>query len=654
MALSFRTTGINKSTRNRIILLVVIFLASLVFFYLILNHHSNPQTSEMSKPTLPTVSITTEGHSQLSLSGYRDRMAVSDIDDFVLPVGSDRKLSAQISTYGASVSKISYEIRSVEEGRMVSSEKVSDLSSKGDTVTFDTQLTNLLSADQTYVLVIRLRSDGDDVWYYTPLMLTANSHVGDMIDFMQDFHEKSLSDDNSSIGKYLETDTSQAAEESSDLTRVDIRSQIGDIALEGLTHKVTSSPVIRVTDIQDDTMTADLIYTIRIEKADYLARETYRVRYGSPRMYLLSYRRTLDVIPSKSTFSVKKNVLSVGVASTDMNTVTNEAGSVAGFVQAGNLYEYIQNKTQITRIFSFGDDFSEDARIRNQDHEIRILNVDAAGSMDFAVYGYMNAGQHEGHNGVDLYHYDSATGIASEEGFIESRHSLAYIRENFSELLYRTPGGLLYLMQNGRLLSIDLSSGEADVLLKNIQHEQYSVSEDSRYIAWTKSTEPSDEIKVRDLASGKTFSIKPDGGDRLRVMCFMEDNLVYGTCHSASDEYMYKLTIMSFKNDRLTKLKDYEKNNIYIKSVTSDENAVKLERVRKDGDTYMAASSDTILNTLDTTKDIGASYGTDSTMGRIRTITLASVSDDAAQKLRFADSRMVMTSSVISIDLYNK
>ncbi|MCI7469637.1 MAG: hypothetical protein MSA84_07610, partial [Lachnospiraceae bacterium] len=93
---------------------------------------------------------------------------------------------------------------------------------------------------------------------------------------------------------------------------------------------------------------------------------------------------------------------------------------------------------------------------------------------------------------------------------------------------------------------------------------------------------------------------------------------------------------------------------IYIKSVTSDENAVKLERVRKDGDTYMAASSDTILNTLDTTKDIGASYGTDSTMGRIRTITLASVSDDAAQKLRFADSRMVMTSSVISIDLYNK
>ena len=98
MALSFRTTGINKSTRNRIILLVAIFLASLVFFYLILNHHSNPQTSEMSKPTLPTVSITTEGHSQLSLSGYRDRMAVSDIDDFVLPVGLDRNLSTQSST----------------------------------------------------------------------------------------------------------------------------------------------------------------------------------------------------------------------------------------------------------------------------------------------------------------------------------------------------------------------------------------------------------------------------------------------------------------------------------------------------------------------------------------------------------------------------
>lgn len=654
MALSFRTTGIRKSTRNRIILLVVVFLVSLIFFYLILNHHSTPQASEMKAPYLPTMTFTTEGHEQLELNGYREKMSVSDINDFVLPIGSDRKLTASISTYGAEVKNVSYEVRSVEEGRMVSSEKIRTLKTEGDTVSFDTQLTNLLNAGQEYVLVIRLSSDGRSVWYYTPLELTENTRVSDMLDFMQDFHDKSLSENYSSIGKYLETDENAALEDTSNLTKVNIRSQIGDIALDGLSHKVTSDPVMTVTDVTSDTVTADISYTIRVENADYLAKETYRVRYGSPRMYLLDYTRTLDVIPSKSTFSVKKNVLRVGMSSTDMNTRTNEAGSVAAFVQAGNLYEYRQNKTEITKVFSFGDNYTQDARIRNQDHEIRILNVDAAGSMDFAVYGYMNAGQHEGWNGVDLYHFDSATGIASEEGFIKSSHSLAYIRENFSELLYRTPGGLLYLMQNGRLLAIDLANGETDTLLTDMKPEQYSVSSDSRYIAWTKTTEPSNEIRVRDLASGKIFTIKPEGSDKLRVLCFMEDNLVYGSCHSATDQYMYKLTIMSFKNERLTKLKDYEKNNIYIKSVTSDDNSIRLTRVRGSNGTYKNASSDTILNTLDTSKDIGATYSTDDTLGRVRSITLSSVSDDVTQKLIYADSRLVLTDSVISIDLYNK
>lgn len=654
MALSFRTTGINKSTRNRIILLVVVFLASLVFFYLVLNHHSTPQASEMKQPTLPTVSLTTEDHEQLELSGYRKKMSVSDMNDFLLPIGKDRQLSARINTYGASVDAVSYEIRSLQEERMVSSEKIKDLSADGNIVTFDTQLTNLLNADEEYVLVIRLRSNGRNVWYYAPLEYTTNSHVGDVLDFIQDFHDKSLSDNYSSIGKYLETDEDAALEDTSNLYRVDIKSQIGDIALDGHSHKVTSDPVTTVTDVTDDTVTAEISYTISIEKADYLAKETYRVRYGSPRMYLLDYTRTLDIIPSKSTFSVSKNVLRVGAASTDMNTRTNEAGSVAAFVQAGNLYEYSQNKTEITKVFSFGDNITGDARIRNQDHEIRILNVDAAGSMDFAVYGYMNAGDHEGHNGVDLYHYDSSTDIASEEGFIESQHSLAYIRENFSELLYRTPGGLLYIMQNGKLMAIDLSNGEVDTLLKGMEPEQYSVSSDSRYIAWTRSTDPSERIRIRDLASGKIFTIKPEGTDRLVVLCFMEDNLVYGTCQSASDQYMYKLTIVSFKNEKLTKLKDYEKNNIYIKSVTSDDNSIRLTRVRNTSDGYKSASSDTILNTLDTSKDIGATYSTDDTMGRVRSVTLSSVSGDSASALKFRDSRLVLTSSVISIDLYNK
>ncbi|MDY6352985.1 MAG: hypothetical protein SPL57_08100 [Lachnospiraceae bacterium] len=653
MALSFRTRGMSRSAKRRIIILIITFLVSIVFFYIVLNHHSIPATQEMKKPSLPTISVSTGGVKQLCLSGYRAKMSSGELGGYLLPLGSDRRISAEIRTYGAEVERASYQIRSADQDRIVSSQRISDLSAGGDSVTFDAELTNLISPGEQYILVIRLDTGGHKVWYYTRLQMTDNDRIGEMLQFMKNFHDKSLSEHSAEIGRYLETDKTEADDNRS-LARVDIRSQIGDISLEGLSHKVVSDPVTSVTQIRDDTIQAELSYMIRIENELYMAKENYRVRYGAPRMYLLDFSRTLDVVPSEHTFSVKKNVLSVGIASTDMNTVTNEAGSAAAFVQAGGLYEYSRNKASITRIFSFGDDYASDPREANQDHEIRILNIDAAGSMDFAVYGYMNAGEHEGMNGVDLYHYDSATGISSEEGFIESRHSLSYIKDNFSELLYRTPGGLVYLMQNGRLLGIDLNTGETSLILKQMQPEQYSVSPDSRYIAWTDTSDPSGTIRIRDLSSGKTYMIKARDGEKLKVMCFMEDNLVYGTCNSASDQYMYRLTIVSVKNEKLTRLKDYQKKDIYIEKVTPDENAIRLYRIRRTGKGYKRTSSDTILNTLDTSKDTGASYTTESRLGRIRAIKLSPIYSDTPSEIRFADSRLYFNPSVISVDLYNK
>lgn len=649
MALTFRTTGMKKSTRNRIILLVLTFIASLVFFYIILNHRTTPTLSKMSEPTLPVVTLESVGHRQTELFGYREKMDISDATDFVVPLDDQRKITVNIDTYGSEVGTVSLQVRVPDSGRMVSSEKVSDLSESDGTVSFDTQLTNLMTSQEKYELVIIARVNGKNVYYYTPVMITENSHISDVLDFAEDFHTKSLStDDYEDVAKYLETDA--AEQEDKNLSHVTIRSDISDIALNGLSHKESSDPVMKVTDITDDTVSVELSYTIEVEKHQYLANEKYRIRYGEPRMYLLDFDRTLDIIPDKESFSVSGNVLKVGAASTNLNVMTNEAGSVGAFVEAGNLYEYNQNRKELITVFSFGENITGDSRIRNQQHEIRILNVDAAGSMDFVVFGYMNCGSHEGRSGVDLYHYDSSTDIATEEGFIESSHTQQYISTSFSELLYRTPGGRLYTMLGGKLLGIDLSSGNTDILLDGLQDGQYSVSADSRYIAWTDSAEPGKRIRIRDLSSERTFTISAKGDERLSVLCFMRDNLVYGTYKTPTDKYMSGLTIVSFKNEHISTLKEYQKNNIYISGATADDTSVRLTRMRYTDGGYKRTSSDTILDTLDTGDETGVSYSNDDNFGRIRSITLSDNISAKSGRLKFTESRLVLTKSVISIE----
>lgn len=62
----------------------------------------------------------------------------------------------------------------------------------------------------------------------------------------------------------------------------------------------------------------------------------------------------------------------------------------------GDLYSYDINNGMIIKVFSFRDAEGIDERENWNHHDIKIVSVDEAGSIDFVVYGYMNRGTHEG------------------------------------------------------------------------------------------------------------------------------------------------------------------------------------------------------------------------------------------------------------------
>lgn len=634
MALRFRTTGMKKSTRNRIILLIIVFFASIALFYVLLNHHTEPVTPQVSGPTLPTVSVRSFGADQQKLAGYTQDMNVTEMTDSLVPISDDRQLSFTVDTYGQQISSASYQIHSVDTARMISSDKISSLKKKDQTVTFSTQFTNLLNKGTKYVLTLLLKSNGRTVRYYSLITIADNEHLSDLLQFASEFHRKSLSkDDYSDLAKYLETDDTVAQ---GDFSYVNIHSTINDIGMESFSHKVTSTPVLSVTDITDDTASMKLTYTLRHKKKNYLCTESYRVRYGEPRMFLLDFERAIDIIPDSDSFSVQNNSLVIGASHTNPVIMSNEAESVVAFVQTGSLYEYNVNQNTLKTVFSFGD--SSDARLLNQDHAIRILNIDASGSMDFVVYGYMNSFSHEGESGIDLYHYDSSSDAVTEEGFISSENPLSYLKENFSELLYRTSGGRFYCLMDHNLLGIDLATDQTETLLSDLKDGQYCVSSDMRYIAWTASDKPSSVINVRDLSSDKTWHIKPKKKtDRLRALSFLDEDLVYGAVSASETDtgYMHSLYIVSFQNEKLNTLKTYHKKGIVVSKIKVSDNALILTRLRKSKDSYRSTSSDTILNTL-SSGDSGIQLETipDDDTGFVQCITISQMPASSAGSLR--------------------
>ena len=67
---------------------------------------------------------------------------------------------------------------------------------------------------------------------------------------------------------------------------------------------------------------------------------------------------------------------------------------------------YNKKNEELTKVFSFAEEDTQDVRSLNDQHAVRIISMDDHGNIAFAVYGYMNRGQHEGHVGVNIYYYD--------------------------------------------------------------------------------------------------------------------------------------------------------------------------------------------------------------------------------------------------------
>ena len=661
MKLRFQESRISKINKKRVGILVGVFFVSLIFFNIVLNKKETTQsTTDMASPTLPIVTMEGLGRPMSELHGYRSQMDACYMRDAVIPLGSDRRLPITIDTYGYKVDGIFYEIRSLDTTRKIAETEITEFVQADDMINITPTIENLIEDGEEYLLVLKLTHGDDCINYYTRILIPQNCFENECLDFATNFHNTALSDSYESLATFIEP----TGEEKDSLSEVNIHSSIENIGWKNFSGSLYKEPVVEMKDVNPNYSVIVFYYMMKTESGKsekfYNVEEYFKVRYTPDRMYLLDYRRNMDEILDTSTSILKGNILNLGTVSGELNYLSNETGSIVAFIHSGSLYEYNQNTGELVRIFGFRGEDLLDVRTNYDEHNILILNIDESGTMDFVVYGYMNAGSHEGECGINLYHYDSVKAIATEQVFIPSSNSYQILNARFSNLLYLNTNHVFYIMVDGTLLQVDLDTLTTKELVSSLSDDQYASSKSSRYFAWMDEENVTENLHVMDLETGETFDSKGKG-EYLRPVDFIDENLILGyvrpgdvaTDAAGVEIYpMHKLSICEVSSGKAESIKDYEKSGYYVLSAQKETTTLILKRIKKEQDGYVATEDDTIRNTSgETNKEVDIAYTDTDTGLESLQITMSDLSGKkvkysyATAKAALADERMIINIS---------
>ena len=661
MELTFRDKKMKKETKQRILLLVGVFFAALLFFNFALNFKESETATKLTAPTLPVVTVDRDGDCVARLYGYVKEMDACYMRDTVVPVFSDRKIPITIHTYGREIEEISYEIRSTDTTRKIAETKIEEYDISGDKIMATPAMENLIEEGEEYLLVLKLSMGGEPVRYYTRIMMTDKKYVNEYMDFAKSFSKKARAKKAEALTTYLEPDPDNADD---DLSHVTIKSPLEMIQWGSFSGDVFGDVVAEVKDINSDYCAIEMDYIMKAE-ADrahyYNIREYFKLRYGSERMFMLDYDRTMEEILNEDEVDIEANVIGIGPHPGELSYLSNETGSIVAFTQAGSLFEYNENTGTMICVFDFRQGDMTDCRANYNEHGIRILNIDESGTMDFAVFGYMNCGSHEGECGIDLYHYDTATGRAREKIYISSSDSYQILSARFSSMLYMSTKNIFYIMVDGTLLEVNLATMTSREAVTGLLDEMYASSKSSRYFAYITDEDVADEIHLMDLEEGSSYEITAKSGQKLRPVDFLEEDFVYGIVKEkdilpdSTGHIVYpmnQLIIRQSDSKEGKTLKKYKKSGYYVTGSEKDGTTLLLHRVRKDGDGYVNASDDTIRNSSgETNKEVEVAVAENEMTGSGLSIIMADIESLTSKKRSSARAELVLSETGQSISV---
>ena len=562
-------------------------------------------TTNMAKASLPLVSINERGITYNQLHGVTHNMDGSFFRDTITPLGEGRTLSFVIDKYENKISKILFEVRSIDGTRLVESTRVNNYKESNDQIKATVTIKDLIETGTEYNWILLLEIDGQTVRYYTRIIDSENYNAYEKMAFVRDFHQKTFDKEEAKeLVTYLE---SNSKGDNTTLNYVNIHSSLDQVSWADLDVKELIEPNIIIKEIENQTASIRVNTWVETKsgktKQKYSVSEYFRIRYTTDRTYLLEYERTMNQVFEPEADVYSSNKIMLGIRDSQIQMMESDGGSNIAFVNQKQLFCYHAADRKMAYLFSFYDE--GDMRTIYENHDIKILNVDETGNVMFIVYGYMNRGAHEGSIGVQVYEYNGMLNTVEELMFIPYNKAFDTLKADVEQLSYINKNGTFYLYLDGSILAINLMQNTYNEVASGLQQGSFQVSDSNKMLVWQNSADPYNctRLILMNLNTGNSKEIHSIGSNRMLPLGFINEDLIYGVAHyyditvDFTGSVIFPMYMVKIQDEDGNILKNYEHDGIYVTNVTVVDNLITLSRVQKSEDSdYIAISDDQIVN----------------------------------------------------------
>jgi hypothetical protein len=588
---------------------ILLFIISVVIIGKLSHGDNADMTAQMSKASLPVVTLI-NGDSEVNpMQGYISEMDVSHMRGSVFPVGVGRHIQYKINTFGGNVTNPKFEVRTIDGSSLVESTPLMDYREDSGAITGSFQIKDLITSGTEYMLVFVMDTAVGQARYYTRIVWTESEeryNIDEELDFVKSFSAATFNKNEAKeYSKYLE---SNSEGDNTTFSKVNIHSSFNQITWGNLNITKHTEPEVYVTDIHSQTGSYKLCYRVTVKDGTvsrlYNVEEAFRVRHTTDRIYLLNYERTMNYLFDAGSYSISSNTIGLSISSPDIQLMENGSGGAFAFVSENRLFMFNNSETKLAYLFGFYDTDNNDIRTRQPNHCIKILKVDEAGNVKFAVAGYMSRGIHEGQVGIAVYDYNASLNAVEEQVFIESNQSPEILVNFVDTLAYVGSNDVFYVMIEQNIHAIDLIGRTSSAIVDDIGTGDYKISESERTIAWQSKDLKS--FKMMNLNTKAQSEIEADSGDYIMVLGFMGEDLVYGLVHSEDVQKdrmgnpVYPMYALKIQDSEGNILENYHPKDIYVTDVNIVGNQIKLTRVVRDEESgeYVSTYDDQIMSTL--------------------------------------------------------
>lgn len=596
--------NIKNKLKEAGILIGVFIVAVLVFSYFT-NKGNDNMTADIGTATFPKIGFDCGGYGINAVPGYAQPMDIPTIRDTITPVLSG-KLNVEINAYENAISSMEYKVYSLDGTEALLEKKIKK---PGKTEMLDLNKSGLLDEERVLEIILNYNKE-KTVHFYTRIADAEKADIQQCLDYVTTFHNGALNkEEGVGVGKAIEPNEDG---DNSTFAHVTIHSNYDQVSYGELEPKLEGGEHWEIKEMNDTSSSIQAEFIVRCKGEEneddlYKVREFFRVRYDSyaKRGYLLDYDRTMEQIfdPTKKVLS-EKGVL-LGISEYDVPYLNDKDGSIVSFVQADDLWSYSKETDEVSLVFSFAASENTDERNLTNQNEIQLLEADGNGNVTFAVYGYMNRGEHEGQVGVAVYYYNVEQSSVEEKVFIPTDTSWGNAIHELGKLVYYSVDReMLYVLAGDTFYETNVEKEKTKELVTGLTEDHYVASSDGRLLAYqSKSGENgANELTIMNLSSGKTRTVTGKEGENIYPLGFVKNDFVYGTSRiedagqTAAGEDASPMHKVEIQNSKGKTVKTYEQKEIYILGAKMEKNRVILERAVRDGSIYTATAEEYISN----------------------------------------------------------